>query len=133
MGSLFLERRIMTVKEIYESALSLMGQRQENDFYTFAPTWVSLALAKATPFENAIRRGEKREEIITPPHLTKLTDEIDFSPTLRWPLVYGVAFYIALAVESDMREEYRKEFFYLLESLTPTLISPIKDIYAGGE
>ena len=123
----------MTGKEIYEDALSLLGQRTgENSLWDeLAPRWLNMVLAESHSTENTLRKFDGLEALEEPQRVESLEDELEYRSRLRTALVNGLA--AILWDEGHDRPkamDYRARFAAALMEAERVRPESVVDVYA---
>lgn len=123
----------MKVKEIYETAVSFIPERPEDnpELRKFAVPWCNFLLAEALPYENAFRRGKKMPELGAPAKVISDEDEVPYNENLvSRAFPYGMARWI-FRENDDVAgsHEYYSLYVNACREAIPLVIEEIKDIY----
>ena len=125
---------IMTSRELFESALALVGTDTtiDDSLQEYAVKWINLAMAEMFNAENSIRLNTGKKEMMSPLRVNDLDEEIPYDPRFYAAFTYYLAHWI---YKDDRELSFAQEMYnrFATEVKEHTMYIPDKivDVYWG--
>ena len=124
----------MTGTEIYNTALSLMGESADRYYDQSALSCLNAILAECFEIENNIRRSKGETVLSAPQKAVSLNDEIIYADTLLTAAIpYGMASRLSIS-DGDMARTTWLQNLYndAAQGCRKAVVGAIEDVYGGG-